>query len=129
MLLNRGTNAPNIALHGPACRDRVLWTSKGGFGPLFRGSTVIAASGAWHHLVVTRSGAARTYAKIYLDGVADGDGRSPLTTLTNNSEVLDLRRKNVGPIERWGGKLDEIADSHRRRALRGGGVQPRQRGR
>ena len=107
MLLNRGTNAPNIALHG-ASRRMVL--SKGGFGPLFRGSTVIAASGAWHHLVVTRSAAGAGNTKIYLDGVAETvTAVSPATTLANNSEVLTFGRKNVGPIERWGGKLDEIA--------------------
>ena len=67
MLINRGTNAPNIALDGPTKR---LMLTKGGFGPLFMGSSVIAANSAWHHVVVTRSAAGAGNTKIYLDGVA-----------------------------------------------------------
>ncbi|HUC33522.1 MAG TPA: LamG-like jellyroll fold domain-containing protein, partial [Ilumatobacteraceae bacterium] len=107
MLINRGTNAPNVALDGPTKR---LMLTKGGFGPLFMGSSVIAANSAWHHLVVTRSAAGAGNTKIYLDGVAQTvTAVSPTTTYANNSEVLTFGRKNVGPVERWGGKLDEIA--------------------
>ena len=64
MLLNRGTNAPNVALDGGT---RKLMLTKGGFGALFSGSTSIAANGAWHHLVITRSAAGAGNTKIYLE--------------------------------------------------------------
>ena len=84
--------------------------TKGGFGAAVQRLHVIAANGAWHHLVVTRSAAGAGNTKIYLDGVAETiTPVSPATTLANNSEVLTFGRKNVGPVERWGGKLDEIA--------------------
>ena len=107
MLLNRGTNAPNIALNGST---RKLMLTKGGFGGLFSGSTVIAANGAWHYLVVTRSAAGAGNSQIYLDGVAETmTPISATTTLASNSEVLTFGRKNVGPVEPWGGKIDEVA--------------------
>ena len=107
MLINRGTNAPNVALNGSTRR---LMLTKGGFGGLFSGSTSIAANGVWHHLVVTRSAAGAGNTKIYLDGAAETmSAISAATTLTNNTEVLTFGRKNVGPVERWGGKIDEVA--------------------
>ena len=107
MLLNRGTNAPNIALDGATKR---LMLTKGGVGPLFMGSSVIAANSAWHHLVITRSAAGAGNTQIYLDGVAQTvTPISAATTYANNNEVLTFGRKNIGPVERWGGKLDEIA--------------------
>ena len=107
MLLNRGTNAPNIALNGST---RKLMLTKGGFGGLFTGSTVIAANGAWHYLVVTRSAAGAGNSQIYLDGVPETmTPISATTTLASNSEVLTFGRKNVGPVEPWGGKIDEVA--------------------
>ena len=108
MLVNGGTNAPNIALPRRQPPDG---PEQGRLRPAVqRVPTVIAASGAWHHLVVTRSAAGAGNTKIYLDGVAETvTAVSPATTLANNSEVLTFGRKNVGPIERWGGKLDEIA--------------------
>jgi len=107
MLLNRGTGAPNVALDGATRR---LQLTKGGFGALFTGSTVIPINSAWHHLVITRSAAGAGNTQIYLDGVAETvTAASPATTYANNSEVLTFGRKNVGPVERWGGKLDEIA--------------------
>jgi len=107
MLLNRGTNAPNIALDGATRR---LMLTRGGFGGLFMGSTVIANNSAWHHLVITRSAVGAGNTKMYLDGVAETvTSLSANTTLSNNTEVLTLGRKNVGPTERWGGKIDEVA--------------------
>ena len=107
MLLNRGTNAPNIALDGATKR---LMLTKGGVGPLFMGSSVIAANSAWHHVVITRSAAGAGNTQIYLDGVAQTvTPISAATTYANNNEVLTFGRKNIGPVERWGGKLDEIA--------------------
>jgi hypothetical protein len=107
MLLNRGTGAPNIALSGTT---RQLMLTRGGFGGLFRGSTVIANNSVWHHLVITRSGVGAANTKMYLDGVAETlTALAPNQAVQSNSEVLTFGRKNVGPTERWGGKIDEVA--------------------
>jgi hypothetical protein len=107
MILNRGSNAPNIALDYATHR---LMLSKGGFGGLVIGSTSIAANGAWHHIVITRSAAGAGNTKIYLDGVAETiTNLAASVTFANNNEVLAFGRKTLDTVERAAGRLDEIA--------------------
>ena len=107
MLINRGSGAPNVNVDETT---RKLQLSRGGFGPVVEGSTVIAANGAWHHVVVTRSGAGNGNTKIYLDGVAETvTNIAASLAFADTNEVLAFGRKTLDTSERVNGRMDEIS--------------------
>jgi len=100
-VLNAGTNAYNIQIN----TSNIVDFGKGSVGTSALSSVALTDTTSWHHLVVTKNGAAN---KIYLDTV-DITGTVTNLTMADNTETLKVGWDGGSVGEEFKGSLDELA--------------------